>query len=107
MNRLALRDRTRSRTSRARIPTKETEVDRKGKLARSKLQHSDDTKVCSACRESKPRSEFHRNRRNKDGLHDACKSCKNARSAAWRASVALPRRERRRQFLIDWLGGRC
>lgn len=32
-------------------------------------------KRCSRCEETKPRSEFHRNRRQGDGLQNSCKTC--------------------------------
>jgi len=40
------------------------------------------TKVCAKCNEAKPISEFHRNRRNRDGLHSYCKVCNKAGAAA-------------------------
>ena len=33
-------------------------------------------KVCGTCRIEKPTSEFHRNRRRKDGLQTSCKTCR-------------------------------
>lgn len=36
-----------------------------------------ETKRCSACRESKPLTEFPRNRRNTDGLQPYCRICYN------------------------------
>jgi hypothetical protein len=33
------------------------------------------TKICFKCKEEKPISEFHRNKRNKDGYKGQCKSC--------------------------------
>ena len=36
-----------------------------------------DTKVCSKCKEEKPRSEFHKKREAKDGLQSQCKNCRN------------------------------
>jgi 5-methylcytosine-specific restriction endonuclease McrA len=42
------------------------------------------TKVCSICAESKPRSEFHRKAAAKDGLGSCCKPCAIAKADAWR-----------------------
>ena len=43
-----------------------------------------ETKVCSQCGVEKPRTEYYRDKRLKDGLLAACKSCKNERNKAWR-----------------------
>lgn len=34
-------------------------------------------KVCSSCNESKPCSEFHKNKHSKDGFYNKCKKCKS------------------------------
>ena len=44
---------------------------------------SDLLKTCSKCKESKPLTEFHKNRGNKDGLHNYCKECNRANTAAY------------------------
>lgn len=36
------------------------------------------TKRCAACKETKPLTEFHRDRRKPDGLRSRCKACTNA-----------------------------
>ena len=41
------------------------------------------TKRCSMCHEWKPLSDFHRNRRRRDGLQTACKPCNIARNQRW------------------------
>lgn len=41
-------------------------------------------KTCSTCKVEKPESEFHKHRRNKDGLNYTCKNCANARTQQWR-----------------------
>lgn len=41
-------------------------------------------KRCSKCGESKPHSEYHRDKQKRDGLSAWCKSCRNASGAAWR-----------------------
>ena len=41
-----------------------------------------ETKTCIQCKESKPISEFHQNRRNADGLHSYCKVCNIEKSKA-------------------------
>jgi len=48
------------------------------------LSDSPDTKRGPACGETKPASDFSRNRRSKDGLAFYCKICNNARSPASR-----------------------
>lgn len=40
------------------------------------------TKVCAKCNEAKPVSEFHKNPRNRGGLHSYCKICNKAAAAA-------------------------
>ncbi len=40
------------------------------------------TKACRDCGEEKPASEFHRDPRNKDGLHSYCKGCNKRRVRA-------------------------
>lgn len=43
-------------------------------------------KACSKCGESKPPEAFSRNARMADGLNPACKACRNAQNAAYRAT---------------------
>ncbi len=43
-------------------------------------------KTCKRCGETKPRSEYHRHKRFKDGLNANCKSCRNSESIAYRAA---------------------
>jgi len=38
-------------------------------------------KRCARCGKQKPFSEFHKNSRNKDGLHSYCKECNKAKAA--------------------------
>ena len=40
-------------------------------------------KECSKCKETKPRSEFHKQKRTRDGLQCYCKECKNLVHRAW------------------------
>lgn len=40
-------------------------------------------KVCTACKLSKPTSEYHRNKRTKGGYCNYCKVCKNFRNRDW------------------------
>lgn len=42
-------------------------------------------KRCPRCGETKPTSEFHRNRSKADGLHDWCKPCQNAAVKGYQA----------------------
>jgi len=43
------------------------------------------TKRCSRCGETKPRTEFYADSRASDGLQSACKMCDRARSQTWKA----------------------
>lgn len=43
----------------------------------------DQSKRCSRCGETKPVSDFPRNREKKDGLHSRCRVCANEASRAW------------------------
>lgn len=56
-------------------------------------------KRCTRCKEFKQRSEFYKNRSQKDGLQTYCKSCNKAQIEEWRA--ANPERERARQAARD------
>ncbi len=40
-------------------------------------------KVCRACGQEKPDTEFYKAKRNKDGLGSYCKPCHNAKTMAW------------------------
>jgi hypothetical protein len=40
-------------------------------------------KACAKCKESKPRSDFHRNKRSGDGLNNECKPCAIRRAGEW------------------------
>ena len=46
-------------------------------------------KRCSGCGEFKPRSEFYRHRRGRDGLHCECRSCACRRSRDWLVKLNL------------------
>lgn len=39
-----------------------------------------ETKICTICKEFKPRSEFNKNKTTGDGLNNLCRVCSNARS---------------------------
>ena len=43
------------------------------------------TKICSKCKEEKPRVEFHRKRCSNDGLQSSCKSCEIQRKQDYRS----------------------
>lgn len=47
---------------------------------------ANELKRCSHCRESKPLSEFHNNKRNTDGKHRDCKDCRKLENAKYRVS---------------------
>lgn len=45
------------------------------------------TKQCSKCKQSKPLSEFHRNRSKKDGYHNQCKICRSVYAKSDKAKL--------------------
>ena len=53
-------------------------------------------KVCERCKESKPISEFHKNKSRKDGLMGMCKECNSARMKKWHAENYSGERSRAR-----------
>jgi hypothetical protein len=61
----------------------------------TKLTHNIDelviskTKLCSNCKETKPRSEFGKNRKSPDGINYACKACHKVRNKAKSAKTKL------------------
>lgn len=55
-------------------------------------------KFCSGCQQAKPLSEFHKNRRMKDGLANWCKTCISGAQKRWEAA----NRERRRVLSRAW-----
>lgn len=55
-------------------------------------------KRCTKCGEEKPESEFHKNRRSKDGLCSRCKACCCERSREW----YIANRERERDKYRKW-----
>lgn len=50
------------------------------------------TKRCSWCKQDKPRDEFHRHSRTRDGRQPICKGC--TKSSAWKESIQRTRRRR-------------
>lgn len=81
-----------------------------------------DEKRCSVCEESKPRSHFSANRRNKDGLQYECKPCRKDMKARYLAGKTQAEKDRTaaqrlyqmyglsvEQFLSMWddCGGHC
>ena len=55
-------------------------------------------KRCPKCKQHKDESEFHKDKRTKDGLHNWCKVCKRAYSAKWYAENT----ERQRASNAKW-----
>lgn len=55
-------------------------------------------KKCSACGEWKDKSEFHKNKSQKDGLHHTCKTCKAQRALVYRSTHAEDERQRMRNW---------
>lgn len=66
-------------------------------MSRSKAPAGPLTKRCLDCGETKPLSEFHRNKSRKDGRHMYCAECNRQRA---RASAA---RRRERMGEAEWL----
>lgn len=66
-------------------------------------------KNCSKCGESKPQTEYYRDRRTKDGLYSACRSCQKGYPKKWkdknkewfRVYNALPKN--RKKYLVRQL----
>lgn len=57
-----------------------------------------ETKHCPRCGLTKPHSEFHRDRQNKDGLYGYCKDCNKAKAKAWtKANPEKARAQARRR----------
>jgi len=66
-------------------------------------------KVCSKCSIEKPRTEFYKSSRMKDGLQSSCKSCNDKFTKASRAAKPEKYRERRKELrgeyreqFLDW-----
>jgi hypothetical protein len=57
-----------------------------------------DAKKCSDCKEVKPLSGFHKNRRHADGLCNLCKVCNGSRAKAWNAKNPDRMRDRQRSY---------
>ncbi len=53
-------------------------------------------KTCSKCKEQKPLSEFHKQRKSPDGLAWYCKKCKQEQAREWRRSPSGLDTEKRR-----------
>ena len=75
-----------------------------------------DTKVCTRCRERKPRTDFCRNRGNPDGLHGYCRPCHAEYQRARGGGTARKSERLRSRYGIDLdqfesmkeaQGGRC
>ena len=58
----------------------------------------DDLKRCSKCEEWKPRAEFYRNKKAKDGLARWCKECNRAAVKKWNQENRDRRREYDREY---------
>lgn len=57
------------------------------------------TSHCVRCGETKPASEFYKDKKTKDGLHSYCKDCSKAKIREWRKSrVRQEQQERRDEF---------
>lgn len=57
-------------------------------------------KRCSKCEIEKPKSEFYRDSRSKDGLSYTCKSCNSERGKKWRETHSNRVREYRQEYLL-------
>lgn len=60
-----------------------------------------DGKRCPKCHETKPRSEFHKDSRNKSGLYAYCKECNKAKARAWTKANPEKVRARSEQRTYD------
>lgn len=55
-------------------------------------------KVCSSCKEEKPKIDFHKKSATKDGLHNYCKSCVAIKNKEW----VLNNKERHKNTCSNW-----
>lgn len=60
-----------------------------------------DSKRCPKCHTTKPRSEFHKDSRNKGGLCTYCKECNKAKSRAWTKANPEKLKARNAQRVYD------
>ncbi|MHA1661885.1 MAG: hypothetical protein ACTSVR_01350 [Candidatus Thorarchaeota archaeon] len=51
-------------------------------------------KTCSICKEEKPESEFHTDKRNKDNLYSQCKQCRRERYNGESTFIPKPKPEK-------------
>jgi hypothetical protein len=57
-------------------------------------------KRCSACGEKKYKSEFNKNKHNKDGIHHECKACKAKRAHEYRSTHVYDERDRQKKWRL-------
>lgn len=60
-----------------------------------------DVKRCAKCGEIKNRAEFHRERKNKDGLRSQCKTCRSIENAEYRASHSEECKARSKRYYAE------
>lgn len=67
------------------------------------------TKTCSCCKETKPVTEFHKNKGGRYGVRSTCKVCKNAARARWaeenpeyQANYYAENREKKLAYCSKW-----
>lgn len=61
-----------------------------------------EVKRCSRCQETKPLSEFHKNRSTKDGYSYWCGVCKREQLRKWRAENPIKTRRYSREYFQKW-----
>jgi hypothetical protein len=61
-----------------------------------------DVKKCSKCQISKPLSDFHKHKSNKDGLQFQCKSCRVQGCAKYFQSISDEKKEERKAKTQSW-----
>ncbi len=62
-------------------------------------------KKCYRCKETKPLSEFHKNKHRKDGVQTRCKSCKKETDAQYRLEnmeYFIERAKKQKEELFKW-----
>lgn len=57
-----------------------------------------DTKKCASCNQSKPLTEFHKNKGHKDGLNSYCNACSYEKYTEWR----LKNKERYNKLISEY-----
>jgi len=58
-------------------------------------------KVCCHCKKEKPKSEFHKNKRNRDGLQTECKECHLSINTEWKSKNAGKMAQYKKKWMLN------